>query len=715
MGNLTTLHLSGNGLTGTIPADVTVSPALRDLSLSHNKLTGTIPAGVLQRDWANLDLSYNRLTGSLPSGNGTSPYSSSSALSLENNRLSGRMPGALRHVTNVSVLESNLFSCKADRSDLPRHDKYRDKYGCGSVTFDDAVYVWLALACAVAVASVVLLSGKLKVDFVQLLLQGWWVASTAGGAPHLAAVHVMVRVVCQVAVVCAGYAVLVLLPMYAVCSAMYGTYTHQYAWTLSAAYLSGSTAFAWESTCLAVLVVLAFSTTAHAWRNSRTKPVSNTAELPEDTGLSSTRFGVYCSVVVLNFVIVLGVNTAYVIIALNQNGIALTLAQIALALFKVAFNSACSPVLMRWACQRFLGRQPSAPSYVTLQLFVSVVNNILVPCLVVAVISPSCFYNVFNKANEVHSHFKYAGECTDVELTSTSTVECRNSDLHLALTSYAPPFEYSYECSSSFITYYSPAFVIMCMVAGFGIPLAQVVLQRLHERAVVGSRWHAALDLVLPRILKPVHATTGGEGGAVQLVVRNLYVPFFDASQHVITLLTYLALLLTFGAVFPPLAMCFAVTAVCMAVFTKLKVGRLLTCVSDRSVKGQGDAESERDTVEDAQTRPAPGLGLGYVAVLEQECEGVGSEKVLGRSVAMVVAFSCAFYTLFLFDTLGDAVGLQGAYWVLIVVPVLSAVMAVALTFRKSEINSRAPASSSDSGAVELQAVKSPLRGALAE
>jgi hypothetical protein len=32
------------------------------------------------------------------------------------------------------------------------------------------------------------------------------------------------------------------------------------------------------------------------------------------------------------------------------------------------------------------------------------------------------------------------------------------------------------------------------------------------------------------------------------------------------------------------------------------------------------------------------------------------------------------FYTLFLFDTLGDAVGFAGAFWVLIVVPLLPAV-----------------------------------------
>jgi hypothetical protein len=43
----------------------------------------------------------------------------------------------------------------------------------------------------------------------------------------------------------------------------------------------------------------------------------------------------------------------------------------------------------------------------------------------------------------------------------------------------------------------------------------------------------------------------------------------------------------------------------------------------------------------------------------------------------MLVTVSCWFYTLFLFDTLGDAVGFEGAYWVLIVVPLLPLVLYV--------------------------------------
>jgi hypothetical protein len=37
----------------------------------------------------------------------------------------------------------------------------------------------------------------------------------------------------------------------------------------------------------------------------------------------------------------------------------------------------------------------------------------------------------------------------------------------------------------------------------------------------------------------------------------------------------------------------------------------------------------------------------------------------------MLVTVSCLFYTLFLFDTLGDAAGFRGAYWVFIVMPLV--------------------------------------------
>jgi hypothetical protein len=213
----------------------------------------------------------------------------------------------------------------------------------------------------------------------------------------------------------------------------------------------------------------------------------------------------------------------------------------------------------------------------------------------------------------------------------------------VAQTSYSPPFDYSYQCSSSFITYYAPAYVIMCIIAGFALPAAQVVLQRLHSRSVVGTHWFAVLDTVLPRILKPLSQNNNIH---VMSSTGNVFAPILDARQHLITLKTYLALLMTYGAVFPPLAVCFLITMAAMVLFTKLKVGRFLVNAREANLPGQ-------------------------VAIVEQECAGVGEPGILLRAVCMIAVSAGVFYTLFLFDTLGDQRGLSGAYWVLIVMPLL--------------------------------------------
>ena len=122
-----------------------------------------------------------------------------------------------------------------------------------------------------------------------------------------------------------------------------------------------------------------------------------------------------------------------------------------------------------------------------------------------------------------------------------------------------------------------------------------------------------------------------------------------NAGQQLVTVLTYLGLLLTFGAVFPPLVLCLAVTMLSITVFARLKVGRLLV-----QAREQGRAEE-------------------YGHILEQDCADIssisGGTALVTRAVRGICCFACGFYTLFLFDTLGDAQGLSGSYWVLIVCP----------------------------------------------
>jgi hypothetical protein len=70
----------------------------------------------------------------------------------------------------------------------------------------------------------------------------------------------------------------------------------------------------------------------------------------------------------------------------------------------------------------------------------------------------------------------------------------------------------------------------------------------------------------------------------------------------------------------------------------------------------------------------------------------------------MLLTLSCLFYTLFLFDTLGDAVGFEGALWVLIVVPLLPLCMFLCYTMcaKFGAFEVRRSVADDSSAAVEL-------------
>ena len=61
MTSLTTLDLSLNQLTGTIPTELESLSLLQSLYLQNNQLTGTIPAGLVLLNIAEFDVSGNQL------------------------------------------------------------------------------------------------------------------------------------------------------------------------------------------------------------------------------------------------------------------------------------------------------------------------------------------------------------------------------------------------------------------------------------------------------------------------------------------------------------------------------------------------------------------------------------------------------------------------------------------------------------------------------
>jgi hypothetical protein len=152
---------------------------------------------------------------------------------------------------------------------------------------------------------------------------------------------------------------------------------------------------------------------------------------------------------------------------------------------------------------------------------------------------------------------------------------------------------------------------------------------------------------VVPMILKPLSPSGPAPAGA-----GNNYSEYFKANQAISTLMTFLGLLLTFGTVCPPLGAAVLLSIIAWGTYAKLKVGRLLLLAKEANIKQ-------------------------YVQLIEHECDGVGTASVLRNSFWMLLTVTCLFYTIFLFDILGDVVGVGAAYWVLIVLPLLPLVIYV--------------------------------------
>eukprot|EP00981_Chlorochromonas_danica_P007363 scaffold1692_cov226-Ochromonas_danica.AAC.2 len=180
---LRTLHLSGNGLGGSIPVkeESDLGPYLSDLSLSHNGLSGSLPGPLRGGSrWVSLDVSYNKLKGELQledegddgdsedtedeaedssssssSSDEEGGFSPQASVYLNINRLSGRIPGFYYEIGEgssgsggeVDMLRGNLFACPERdlENDVPETDPYRLQYGCGSDDLNSALLVWIGL------------------------------------------------------------------------------------------------------------------------------------------------------------------------------------------------------------------------------------------------------------------------------------------------------------------------------------------------------------------------------------------------------------------------------------------------------------------------------------------------------------------------------------------------------------------------------------------
>jgi hypothetical protein len=708
---LMTLHLSGNGLTGSVPNSLSLSSSLTDVTLSHNNLIGTIPDSFQQKYWWNLDLSYNKIAGTLSSSSFGGLNSINSSLSLEVNRLSGEVPSALLDLESISILNGNIFECNLQGSNLPVHDPDYNSYSCGSDSVNDVLYLWLVIISTIVALLVVLYilrniesenencdstHGRIKSVVLELHLYYRKIAEYSQNNPmsNIAKLHFCFKNLRKTIIILASILLFVFIPAYVILTTFYQSYDIEYVWNVSAVLLSSSTA-----ALILFILFLLFSTVVYLILLRRVSFLKG-AEIARVTvysdfemkNMNITRRSVVETIFVYSFVffadlaMMIVADVSYIVIVLNFGSVIITLAAIALAIFRIMTNNLLaykSIPLVRYYYRkvRFNARdcrtvedeekgiiEAFNSTDMGFLEIMTLLNILLIPIFVVLIILPDCFYSAFIQSPNITSSFdsliceQYVGQ-------DNTGLYCLDQTQY---TSYTPPFIYSYQCSSKIIIYYVPVYLILFLFVGFIIPLKNLIIfcsvtrkikplnnpseeEQSSDPLKKVSQWKAyqskLSSLITPSGLRPL----------VHMDVLDDQMNLFPRIQVTLQLTSYLAIIIAFGTLFPPLAAIGCWTVVIITLQEELFIGRIL---------------KENDEIYHYEW---------YLPQLERDCRGLASS--LRLSFSWILIFSCWLFGYIIFDTWGDESGWEEALpatLVMAVIPVFWTVCWNIVYYRKT-------------------------------
>lgn len=640
--NLTTLHLSGNAFTGRLGGIAHPNNELSDLSLAHNILTGSIPNWIQHHQWTSLNLAYNRLSGTLAP---SLVMNNNSGLALLVNRLSGAIPSSLKPAPNISILEGNLFSCKAGRSSLPSHDPQSAGYECGSNNINFSLIAWMVCVAAF-IASVGLLRwtcvAPASTDLpphnsIALLIHRLTPSTWAQRFDSPTLVFEGSR---RGALYFTIVALCILLPTYGLLSVHFKNHHIVYTWAVSMSFLSGAAAATiiiviWfllgglacyaraarmTSTGAATDVisgrVLIAPAAAHDLSSSKEMSdnmISNSSTAqpqpqPQPQICSPKLLSAWGVFVVVNFVIIGGLNFAYVTfitVGISQSAQITTVLEMLLGSVKGVWNGFVLPMsfdrIIRWerGHSMTLGSEGIKVSAEwTLFHLLVICNNILVPCIMEALVDPNCFNTIIVQAPAIDAAYSYPF------CSSFGSGPCQPTENSVSV-NFNPPFIYNYQCSSALLSNYAAVYVYSMTFSSFVTP----VIVSLYDFDKAAAEF------------KPARLSG-------QLV--NLF-----------------AILVTFGVVFPLLCVVVLVAVYVETWFVHALMARFVAMAHD-----------------DGEKRGR---------VLTMEVAGAVVLETVLSSAWLLLPLSASFNAFFVFDTLGDDVGydqaLGGMFAVLIVFP----------------------------------------------
>ena len=481
-------------------------------------------------------------------------------------------------------------------------------------------------------------------------------------------------------------------------------YTHRYAWQLSAAFLTGLSPSVVLCVLLTFFALILSSEYAGHLPLTRLQ-IHDTIEnderkevLEEDEGRigekkrtkASIKYWTLLVMLLLNTIVVLGINMLYVYAILQPLQVSTkALISLALSLFKIGWNWISTRVLdgkyllvsptisvaidkeidplgieekassqANESLSTFVKLTRSLQNYWIVfttptviedtkqsiwlgkcRIWVSLFNNIVVPCIAVTCINPDCFYYMLVTPPEVSTTLSI--EYCQSYNVAFGNLYCYHKGIKQMTTTYIPPFVYNYQCSSALLVNFAAVLILRYLLGSLLMPLLKVVTEEWTRRN------------------RQTNSINNRDS------VKQILVKYFNQEERIkitrsiasypvysIFLVTDIAILLTFGVIFPPLAVVGAVCICCHVSCLRWNLCKTVLQVQGHILQIATDDSSSDTSINTSAWSSLLETWWGNVNLA---CHA--SIRIVQEGYWTMLWIVPIFWSGYLFDMLGDAMG----------------------------------------------------------
>eukprot|EP00981_Chlorochromonas_danica_P000962 scaffold233_cov174-Ochromonas_danica.AAC.2 len=405
------------------------------------------------------------------------------------------------------------------------------------------------------------------------------------------------------------------------------------------------------------------------------------------------------AVAVFNISIVLLVNGSYVYVYLQVQRWSAMMLSVALSVFKVFWSMVVQFAVVHYLqpLQHLSSKTGLDESNVHFMSSLMLFNTIVAPCLATLVASSDCFYYVFASPAEISASYTFE-QCTRFD-----NVGCMLEAPTTRSIDFAPPFSYSFQCSSAMLVDYAYVFAYKYVLIGVLYPLLVVVVvlygdSRTERKEESGRRKAVSETWVEVYLLPPLWRREDEENSDMNVV--------FSSGDYIIRLSMMIGCLLTYGSVLPYLSflICFSILSNTVltqigwlrsieyhAIFTFLRRETMTRYDNHDNTNNSDNSHSSNNEMKNddcSEEKEVKGQKMKdkmkeKVVELGKQCSRLrhGMKEASGPLLILLPLF----YACYLFDVAGDAAGAWMALYFTVIF--WSACILTSLVVARSEIS----------------------------